>query len=52
MADYVTNTPAERMSLEQSLKYYRDESTVNRDFIGLSKDVYRYCLYLFCYRNG
>ena len=29
---YVTNTPAERMSLEQSLKYYRDEWTVERGF--------------------
>jgi transposase len=29
---YVTNTSAERMSLEQSLKYYRDEWTVARGF--------------------
>ena len=29
---YVTNTGAERMSLEQSLKYYRDEWTVERGF--------------------
>ena len=29
---YVTNTPAERMLLEQSLKYYRDEWTVERGF--------------------
>ena len=29
---YVANTPAERMSLEQSLKYYRDEWTVERGF--------------------
>ena len=29
---YVTNTSAEKMSLEQSLKYYRDEWTVERGF--------------------
>ena len=29
---YVTNTRAEKMSLEQSLKYYRDEWTVERGF--------------------
>ena len=29
---YVTNTSAERMSLEQSMKYYRDEWTVERGF--------------------
>ncbi len=29
---YVTNTPSDRMTLEQSVKYYRDEWLVERSF--------------------